>query len=267
MTPECRVLAEILAPIAREELLPRFDAPEARLKADGSLVTAADEAMQARTIEALQDQFPGIPVLGEEMSAAAQAQHFEARGGGLWVLDPLDGTSNFAAGIPYFAVSLAHIDAQGSVRSVVYDPVRDELFAAERGKGAWLNDRRLEAGMAVPAPRQRIALVDFKRLPEALACRLVTEPPYSSQRSFGAGALDLAWLAAGRVHLYLHGRQKLWDYAGGSLLLSESGAAACTLEGEAVTPDTLTPRSVVAGANPALWRKWASWIGVPGVLA
>ena len=99
----------------------------------------------------------------------------------------------------------------------VYDPERDECFSATQGAGAHLNGEpllRQEAGVSID---KSTAVIDFKRLDKKLAARIASEPPYSSQRSFGGVALDWCWLAAGRYHLYLHGKQNIWDYAAGRL--------------------------------------------------
>lgn len=260
MQPTLEQLRELVPPLARQELLPRYTRVAASLKADGSVVTEADIACQRAVAAALAERWPHIPLLGEEMDAAAQQRLLDASAEGLWCLDPLDGTSNFAAGIPYFALSLALVQ-QGKVRlGLVYDPVRDECYSAERGRGAWLNGAPLRA-RATGLPLARcIALVDFKRLPPALSTRLVCATPFASQRNFGASALDWCSLAAGRGHLYLHGRQSMWDYAAGSLILAEAGGCAETLQGEPVLHVGLQPRSVVATLDPALFGPWREWI-------
>jgi myo-inositol-1(or 4)-monophosphatase len=86
--------------------------------------------------------------------------------------------------------------------------------------------------------------------------------PYSSQRSFGSVALDWCWLAAGRCHVYLHGGQKLWDYAAGGLILEEAGGRAVTLAGEEIRYGELKSRSVAAALDPVLFREWAGWLGI-----
>ena len=145
---------------------------------------------------------------------------------------------------------------------MVYDPVRQECFYARRGGGAWLNGRHLTAARPAAALKQTVALVDFKRLAAPLARRLALEPPYSSQRSFGSVALDWCWIAAGRGDVYLHGKQKIWDYAAGSLLLAEAGGHASTLEGEPVFRADIAPRSAVAALDAGLFDEWRTWLGV-----
>ena len=131
-------LQTIVLPAARDELLPRFARVERRHKLDGSVLTDADLAMQERVAGQLQQQFPGTDFLGEEMTAAEQMQLLQSDKP-VWCLDPLDGTSNFAAGIPYFCVSLALLQQGEVVLGLVYDPVRDECFSADAANGALLN--------------------------------------------------------------------------------------------------------------------------------
>jgi myo-inositol-1(or 4)-monophosphatase len=220
--------------------------------------------MQERLRGELARRWPAYGLLGEEMTAAEQEARIAEPGPGLWVVDPLDGTSNFAAGIPFFSVSLALLTPAGSALGVVYDPARDELFAARRGAGAWLDGVRLAPGRSAGLPLKRaIAAVDFKRLAPELARRFAEAPPYASQRSFGSVALDWCWVAAGRFHVYLHGRQKLWDYAAGALILAEAGGHAATLEGEPVPVAATTPRSALAALDADLFRAWRDWLGVP----
>jgi len=254
-------LGEIVIATAREELLPRFARVKRGRKADGSVVTEADLVVQQRIARELRVQWPETGFLGEEMSAAEQdAMLNTARP--LWCLDPLDGTGNFAAGIPFFSVSLALLEGGRAVAGIVYDPVRDECFSALHGKGTRLNDTVLTAVQAGLTLQQATGLIDFKRLPRELAVRLVSEIPYASQRSFGSVALDWCWIAAGRCHVYLHGRQNLWDYAAGHLILQEAGGHALTLSGEPVFINALQPRSAVAALDAGLFGEWTRWLGI-----
>lgn len=260
MNPPIEKLITILKSAAREELLPRFHHVESELKADGSVVTEADRAMQQRVLEALRQNWPQIPLLGEEMSSEEQQALLDNSHDGLWLLDPLDGTSNYAVGIPFFCVSLALVRKGRVELGIIYDPLRDECFAAEAGRGATLNGRVLQAPTSQPPLERSMGLIDFKRLDAELNARLARTPPYASQRSFGSGALDWCMIAAGRCQLYLHGGQKLWDYAAGQLILSEAGGMSATLDGEEVFSNSLTPRSVVAAANRELFDAWQNWL-------
>lgn len=258
--PDIKKLHELIADAARRELLPRFAEVTRTLKADGSIVTHADIAMQQTLRERLNAHWPEYRFLGEEMPEAEQRALLESHDTGLWCLDPLDGTSNFAAGVPFFAVSLALIIQGEVVLGVVYDPMRDECFSACKGQGAWLNGTRLEHKEFNLPLKRALAVVDFKRLPVPLARHLVEHPPYSSQRNFGSVALEWCWLAAGRFHVYLHGRQRVWDYAAGSLILAEAGGCATTLNDNTPCGVEFKPCSVVAALDNTLFRDWEQWV-------
>lgn len=258
-----KALEELIALAAAEELMPRYQRVEAKDKADGTLLTEADLQMQARIQRELAEAWPDIEFLGEEMTAEQQQALIQQTGKGLWVLDPLDGTSNFASGIPFFGVSLALI-VDGMVQAgVVYDPVRNESFSALRGEGAWLNGERMQVSGEVSELKRAMAMVDLKRLPGALVNKLCAHSPYRSQRSFGSVALDWCWMAAERMQVYTHGGQKLWDYAAGSLVMAEAGGLGGVFEDYAGTPVaelTLKPRIAIAATQADLFDEWAAWL-------
>jgi len=264
MCPSLETLQHILKTAASEELLPRFADVASERKGDGSIVTSADTAMQQRVKQALAECWPEIPMLGEEMSREEQDSLLNLTASGLWLLDPLDGTSNFASGIPYFCTSLALIRNGEVVLGMIYAPMSDECFYAELGQGALLNGAPLVVPESVPPISDCMGLVDFKRLAPELASRLASAPPYRSQRSFGSGALDWCMIASGKCQLYLHGGQRLWDYAAGQLILTEAGGSSSTLEGNRVLSATLEPRSVVAASAKSLHQAWHSWVSGQG---
>ena len=234
------------------------------VKRDGSFVTEWDLRIQRDLDRHLEREWPGIPMVGEEMSAQDREAVLRSDAECFWCLDPLDGTTNFTSGLPFFGISLALIRGGEPTLGVVYDPNRDECFTALAGGGAYLNGQRLYTGSDA-STLHRIACVDFKRLGRTLAEHLVAQPPYKSQRNLGACVLEWCWLAANRVQLYLHGGQNLWDYAAGSLVLREAGGRAVTLDGREI-PDPDSQQflrrkvSVVAASNPALLDLWWSWI-------
>jgi len=245
--------------VAAEEIMPRYLKVAHQRKSDGSLCTEADIAAQAALTRKLQ-AILNVPVLGEEMTAAEQHAQWEAGHDGLWCIDPIDGTSNFVRGVPYFAVSVALLREGRSVLGVVYDPVAKEMFAAEHERGAYLNGEKLVGHDAVGTLAQSLASVDMKHLKKKLATQLAAHPPYSSQRNFGASALDWCYAAAGRYDLYLHGGQKLWDYAAGSLIMSESGGYACCIEHDDFAQGDIWQRSVIAARDEKLFVEWKNWI-------
>jgi myo-inositol-1(or 4)-monophosphatase len=260
MLPDAEILRNLVRDSARAELLSRFRAVDHRVKADGSLVTEADTAMQRALRTAMQRHWPEIPLLGEEMSPTLQHERLADTKRGCWCLDPLDGTSNFAAGLPLFTVSLALIQDDRAVLGLVHDPVRDETFWAESGAGAWLNGERLHACDAAPPTAETVVIIDLKRLAPGLQRRLLEERPFGSQRNLGSCALEWAWLAAGRGHAYIHGGMKLWDYAAGSLILEEAGGYSAAFDGESVFRSNLEPRSVCAAQDEGLFGSWIRWL-------
>ncbi|WP_018876901.1 MULTISPECIES: inositol monophosphatase family protein [unclassified Thioalkalivibrio] len=255
-------LARGLRVIGQQELLPRFEAGiDVDYKADGSVITEADHAVDARVRELLRLHGQREPVLSEEQARAEQAQVLETAPA-FWLVDPLDGTSNFAGGMPFFAISIARIAGDRVTHGATYDPVRDELFTATEDTALELNAATPPAARRPPVPelKRAIALVDYKRLDAPLARELASHAPFRSQRNLGACALEWAWLAAGRADLYLHGGQAPWDSAAGGLMLARAGGAMCDLGGRPVFGRSLAKRSAVAARSSALLADWRAWL-------
>jgi myo-inositol-1(or 4)-monophosphatase len=248
--------------VAQREVTPRFLKVTHSRKDDGSLFTEADAATQAALVAAL-PTIRDVPVLGEEMTEQQQRDAWDAGRDGLWCGDPIDGTSNFVAGVPYFAVSVAYLYKGERQLGVVYDPIADEMFSAERGHGAHLNGEPLPLRTPVSELRRALAGVEMKRIDRELAGRLAAWPPYASQRNFGASTLDWCYTAAGRFDIYVHGGQKLWDYAAGALILEEAGGRLASLSG-AFDIANVWERSVVASASPELFELWRDWLKAAG---
>jgi len=261
MNIDLKQLKDIVISASKVELLPRFNTVERAYKPDGSVVTEADLIMQEQLTSRLKEAYPDIDLLGEEMTADQQ-QSLLTSSKALWCLDPVDGTSNFAAGVPYFSVSLALIENGIVTLGIVYDPIRDECFSAQLGQGAHLNKLPLSSKDTGLSLQRAIALIDFKRLSSELATQLVTEIPFGSQRSLGSIALELCWLAAGRGHIYLHAKQHLWDYAAAHLILSEAGGHACKLAGNSLKNNQLKPCSTVAALDKSLFNQWCDYLNI-----
>ena len=254
-----RALESLVRDIARDEILPRYLKSARNRKADGSLFTVADLGSQRRFIEALPQFLPG-DVLGEEMTPAEQGELWNEGARGLWCIDPIDGTTNFANGIPLFAVSIAYLVDHEPVLGVVYNPITDESFYAARGAGAFLNGTELPLRAGASSLRDAVAGVDFKRISHHLGDELAVRPPYYSQRNFGSSALEWCFVAAGRLDVYVHGGQMLWDYAAGRLILAEAGGQAEALDGGQLMSGPAIKRGVIAAASPALFAEWSAWI-------
>jgi myo-inositol-1(or 4)-monophosphatase len=262
--PDLSTLARLLRTVAGDEIMPRWRHAESSSKADGSLVTEADLAVQDRLTRVLAERWPEIPLLGEEMEPSEQARVLD--GGTCWCLDPLDGTSNYTCGYPGFAISLALIQSGRIELGLVLDPLRDECFMARRGSGAWCDGSPLRPFAPGERLRDCIAVVDFKRLPPERIPALFREGSFRSQRNLGAIALEWCWLAAGRFQLYLHGGQRLWDWSAGRLIAEEAGIASALFARDGAEPLAgigLEKRVAVAAATPRLMAHWRDFIGLP----
>jgi myo-inositol-1(or 4)-monophosphatase len=254
-----RALCDAVRAVAAAEVMPRYRKVAHSRKADGSILTEADVAAQAALFDRLRMIEP-LPIVGEEMTPEAQESEWNAGDAGMWCVDPIDGTSNFVHGVPYFAVSVALMRRGRSVLGAIYAPVADEMFWAVRGHGAYLDDEPLPIRTEIPTMQGAFANVDFKRLPKSLGAALVANPPYYSQRNLGAATLEWCYLAAGRLDLYLHGGQKPWDYAAGCLILTEAGGSVGTLEGDDFWGGPGESRSVMAARDADLYAVWRDWV-------
>jgi len=262
LLPDIEKLKSLVKNAAQEILLKDFGHSEFEYKDDGSVVTPADFAMQDRLEKELKQLWPSYDILGEEMSEDEQHAVIDT-GKGYWCIDPLDGTSNFAAGLPFFAVSIALIINRQQQLGMIYDPVRDEMFTAIKGQGAYLNSASIDPSqMKFTENKPIVAEIDLKRLPEKLVVKIVTEKIFASQRNIGSSAIDWCWMAAGRFDIYLHGGQKMWDYAAGSLIFAEAGGRSVSLDDEPVFRGQLEVRSVLACYDDKLFKYWYEWIGI-----
>ncbi|MBA4739462.1 MAG: inositol monophosphatase family protein [Burkholderiales bacterium] len=248
--------------LSDREIIPFFKNISHLRKSDGSPVTAVDASVQS----ALEDALPKIlkaPVLGEEMTNDQQMQIWGQRDTGLWCVDPIDGTTNFVNGIPYFAVSIAYFKGGEPVIGLVLNPITGQVFTAENGGGAWLGGRSLLQNRSRHTSlRECVASVDFKRLPEPLSARLVSSPPYASQRNFGAAALEWCDVASGLFDVYVHGNQKIWDFAAGALILSEAGGVMASFTKGPFWLDETLSRPVIAARDPMIFEEWSNWLAL-----
>ena len=220
------------------------------VKGPRNFVTAADHRAEEIVRGELAKARPDYGFLGEE-GGPREGRDKTHR----WIVDPLDGTTNFLHGIPHFAVSIA-LERDGAiVAGLVYNPANDDLFIAERGKGAFLNDKRIRV-----ASRQHLAdavvacgLPHYGRGDLALARQEIAaaQQHFAGLRRYGAAALDLAWIAAGRLDAYWERDLSPWDLAAGSLLVREAGGFVSDLDGRA---DIFKTGHVVAG-NDTMHRE------------
>ena len=226
---------------------------EVSVKGRGNLVTAADLASERRIQEVLSQEYPEHAVLSEETAEVEpRGSNLEARGW-LWVVDPLDGTRNYVSGIPFFCVNIALCHDGEPVLALTYDPVHQEAFRAEKGRGAWL-DRpdgesepiRVSAKESVLASVLGIDLgYKDQRAKRMLALAHSLFPGMQSVRIPGSAALGLAYAACGRYDLFVHNYLLPWDVAAGILLVREAGGLITDRDGG---PISIHSEGVIAGS-------------------
>jgi myo-inositol-1(or 4)-monophosphatase len=219
------------------------------LKGPANFVTAADRRAEEIVREELAKARPDYGFLGEE-----GGDHPGADKTHRWIVDPLDGTTNFLHGIPHFAVSIA-LERNGTiVAALTYNPANDDLFIAERGKGAFLNDRRIRV-----AARQRLAdaivacgLPHYGRGDLSLGRQEIAaaQQNFAGLRRFGAATLDLAWVAAGRFDVFWERDLSPWDMAAGILLVREAGGFVTDLDGG----EAILTKGHIAAGNDTMHR-------------
>jgi myo-inositol-1(or 4)-monophosphatase len=207
---------------------------EVELKSERtSIVTWADVTAQAKIVELVTAAFPDHAILGEEGLAG------HADGPCTWIVDPLDGTTNFAAGIPFACTSVAVRDDNGIAAGAVFEPFRRELFTATRGGGAWLEGRRMKVSDVASLGRAVLCTgiqADDRGAIEAFGRRIVELNVHSrAVRGLGSPALCLAYVAAGRIDAFLEGDGTYaWDLAAASLMITEAGGRIEALGGGAI---------------------------------
>lgn len=215
------------------------------MKGAGDFVSKADISAEQIIREELMEARPNYGWLAEE-GGGAEGKDPTRR----WIVDPLDGTTNFLHGLPHWAISIALEHKGEIVAGVVYDAAKDEMFYAEKGEGAWLNQSRLRV-----SGRSRLIECIFATglpfggrsdLPETLQDLARILPACAGVRRFGAAALDLAYVAAGRYDGYWERNLNAWDIAAGLLIVREAGGMVAPVEGESI----LDSGSIVAGNEP-----------------
>jgi myo-inositol-1(or 4)-monophosphatase len=241
-----REVAEAIAREAGHQLREAFAGPLVNVTAKSSptdLVSEADHAAERLIRERLASARPGDGFLGEEGGDEVGTTGLR------WVVDPLDGTINFLFRIPQWAVSIACEDASGTLAGVIYDPMRDELWSAERDGAALLDGRPIAASTRTDLATSLIATgfgydAEIRRYQAEVVARLL--PSVRDIRRLGSAALDLAWTAAGRYDAYFERGLNHWDLAAGELLCTRAGLVVRELEarppagtGVLVAPDAL----------------------------
>lgn len=237
-------------------------------KAARDYVSYVDGLVERALVDRIRAAFPDHRVLGEESGASGGT----ATNGPLWIIDPIDGTTNFIRGIPLFAVSIGFCDEHGEHTGAIYDPSRDELFLAQRGGGLTVNDRPAKTSGCTELNAALIATALPFRFPQ---CYADAEPVFlgvqracDDLRRSGSACLDLAWVAAGRLDAYFELGIYPWDIAAGQCLVRCAGGVTTDYRGLVLHPTR--QRSIVAAATPALHaalvervQPVAKWVELP----
>jgi len=252
-------------PISRKAgqiVLEHFNKPmKINFKGQYDMVTEADLASEKFIIDALKKVTPGIRVLSEEDVEKTQTQ-LNGNSGLEWIVDPLDGTTNFAHGFPHFCVSIALCDNKIPLIGIIFDPCRNELFGAIRGEGVTVNSHPCSVSSTLDLERALIATgfpyevrtLTQNNLMEFCAFRLRTQ----GVRRIGAAALDLAYVAAGRLDGFWERWLKPWDTAAGILLVTEAGGRVSRFDG---SDHSIDDRDILA-ANTSIHKAMVKILSV-----
>ena len=201
------------------------------LKGPGNFVTASDIKVEKILVEELQKARPTYSILSEEIGEINNDESFK------WIIDPIDGTSNFLHGIPHFAISIGLEHDKEIICGIIYDPIKDEMFVAEKGNGAYVNNKRMRVSsrsklkdciIFTGGPRQNpkdkeLFFVEYKNFSS------IVKTPI---RKMGSASLDIAYVAAGRCDGFWQRNLNYWDYAAGIILVKESGGFVTDFNGE-----------------------------------
>jgi myo-inositol-1(or 4)-monophosphatase len=223
-------------------------------KGRSDFVTEVDRAAEQAIVDILLKAYPDHAILAEESGASGDSEY-------TWIIDPLDGTTNFIHGFPQYAVSIALRHREHVTQAVVYDPTRNELFTASRGRGAFMNERRIRVSRRIKLSECLIGtgfpFRSFEHLDEYVQMfRNVAEHTAGIRRP-GAAALDLAYVAAGRLDGFWEIGLSPWDMAAGSLLILEAGGLVSDFKGETAY---LEEGRIVCGA-PKIFPQLLNLVG------
>ena len=229
MTEDRLTIATDLARQAGALLREGYDqVTEVNYKGEIDLITEFDLRSEQLLVKGIQRAFPNDAILAEENGLVGEGEH-------CWFIDPLDGTTNFAHGIPIFVISLAFAQGSQPLLGVIYDPMRDELFHATLDGGAWLNGRRLHVSTATTLNESLLATgfpYDMRTNPDNNLdhfAKLILQS--RGVRRLGAAALDLAYVASGRFDGYWEMRLWPWDWGAGLLMVKEAGGLVTRIDG------------------------------------
>ena len=221
------------------------------VKRQSDFVTEVDRAAEAAILDVLREAYPSHGILAEESGLAGTNPESEYQ----WIIDPLDGTTNFIHGLPQYAISIGLAHKGVMTQGVVYDPNRNELFTATRGGGAFLNDKRIRVSKRIKLDEALIGTGFPYRMVDHIEAYLAifrdVAQMTAGMRRPGAAALDLAWVACGRMDGFWELGLSPWDMAAGTLLITEAGGLVGDLSGEANYMKT----GNIVGGNPKVFAQ------------
>ena len=226
MVKACRKAAKVLIRDFGE-----VEKLQVSLKGPGDYVTASDKKVEKILIDELQKARPDYSILSEEIGEINKDESFK------WIIDPIDGTSNFLHGIPHFAISIGLEHNKEIICGIVYDPIKDEMFTAEKGNGAYMNNQRMRVsarskikdciifsgGPRYGSENKELAFEEYKKFSSKVSIAI---------RKFGSASLDMAYVAAGRCDGFWQRDLNYWDIAAGIILVKESGGFITDFNGE-----------------------------------
>jgi len=253
-------VSRLIVEAAAEEIMPRYTklaAGDVREKGPGDLVTVADEAMEHRLTALLQDLLPGSAVVGEEAAARDGAVLRRlATDEPVWIIDPVDGTSNFAQAKGDFGVMVALVVGGRGVAGWIYDPVGGRMATAELGAGAWLNGKRLSVAAALgdPAELSGTLLAGFygdQELGRRVQQRRERVRALKSRR---CAASEYLRIASGEMHFALFTKLMPWDHVPGVLIHGEAGGYNAYVDGGTYRPDRITAPGLLLAPDPSSWQ-------------
>ena len=261
---DVETIAGFIRETAAQAILPRFRQlrqEDIREKKPGDFVTIADLEAEQMLTERLLAAMPGSVVLGEEAAAKDPARLALLAGEApVWVIDPIDGTANFARGEPGFAVILALVERAEVRAGWIYDPLGDTMVLAERGSGAWSQGRRLAVDGEASAERMTGAAYGRTIAGPRAAKLLGDSGRVAMVRNLGSSALEYNAVALGRAHFSLHSRSLPWDHAAGMLIVAEAGGVAGFLDGTRYDP-RIADQPVLAASNQTAWDTVRAVVG------
>jgi fructose-1,6-bisphosphatase/inositol monophosphatase family enzyme len=252
MLPDRDEVARIVAAVGVSEVMPRFQnllAGDIREKGPGDFVTVADEAAERHLATALGALLPGSRIVGEE-AVAADPRHLDAllEDVPVWLIDPIDGTANFASGRPIFAMMVALVHRGETLMGWIHDPVAQSTAIAIRGEGAWRDGERMHVA------RLNADLASPLRGNRRLARRLGDHSPFAfTPFDLRCAGHEYLALAGGTAHFVLYNRLHPWDHAAGHLLHREAGGFSARLDGSPYTP-RVTEGGLLLTPDEASWR-------------